>query len=51
LEHENGVTDMINNLVKIIQKLEFIGKDGRRLLMIDKDLADRVFTVPAATEF
>jgi ferritin len=80
LEHEKGVTTMINNLVKlareendyatesflqwyvteqveeeaspseIIQKLKFIGKDGRGLLMIDKDLAARVFTVPAATE-
>jgi len=27
-----------------------VGKDGRGLLMIDKDLAVRVFTVPAATE-
>jgi ferritin len=80
LEHEKGVTTMINNLVKlareeddyatesflqwyvteqveeeaspseIIQKLKFIGKDGRGLLMIDKDLATRVFTVPAVTE-
>ena len=80
LQHEKGVTAMINNLVKlareendyatesflqwyvieqveeeanpaeIIQKLKFIGKDGRGLLMIDKDLATRVFTVPAATE-
>ena len=80
LEHEKGVTAMINNLVKlareendyatesflqwyvteqieeeaspaeIIQKLKFIGKDGRGLLMIDKDLAARVFTVPTATE-
>jgi len=80
LEHEKGVTTLINNLVKlareeddyatesfllwyvteqveeeaspteIIQKLKFIGKDGRGLLMIDKDLAARVFTVPAVTE-
>jgi len=79
LEHEKGVTAMINNLVKlarekddyatesflqwyvteqveeeanpaeIIQKLKFIGKDGRGLLMMDKDLAARVFTVPTAT--
>jgi len=58
LEHEKGVTAMINNLVveeeasptEIIQKLKFIGKDGRGLLMIDKDLAARVFTVTAAIE-
>ncbi|MEA2087965.1 MAG: ferritin [Candidatus Caldatribacteriota bacterium] len=80
LEHEKGVTAMINDLVKlareendyatesflqwyvteqveeeaspteIIQKLKFVGEDGRGLLMIDKDLAGRVFTVPAATE-
>lgn len=80
LEHEKGVTAMINDLVKlareendyatesflqwyvteqveeeaspteIIQKLKFVGEDGRGLLMIDKDLATRVFTVPAATE-
>lgn len=79
LEHEKGVTAMINNLVKlarekddyatesflqwyvteqveeeanptdIIQKLKFVGKDGRGLLMMDKDLAARVFTVPTAT--
>jgi ferritin len=79
LEHEKGVTAMINNLVKlareendyatesflkwyvteqveeeaspteIIQKLKLIGKDGRGLLMIDKELAARVFTVPAET--
>jgi len=35
---------------EIIQKLKFIGKDGRGLLMMDKDLAARVFTVPVATE-
>ncbi|MEA1940112.1 MAG: ferritin [Candidatus Caldatribacteriota bacterium] len=80
LEHEKGVTAMINDLVKlareendyatesflqwyvteqveeeaspteIIQKLKFVGEDGRGLLMIDKDLATRVFTVSAATE-
>ncbi|MBE9593308.1 MAG: ferritin, partial [Proteobacteria bacterium] len=38
------------NPAEIIQKLKFIGKDGRGLLMIDKDLAARVFTVPAVTE-
>jgi ferritin len=38
------------NPPEIIQKLKFIGKDGRGLLMIDKDLAARVFTIPTATE-
>jgi len=41
---------LINNPTEISQKLKFIGKDGRGLLMIDKDLAARVFTIPAATE-
>jgi ferritin len=41
---------MINSLAEIIQKLKFIGKDGRGLLMMDKDLAARVLTVPTATE-
>ncbi len=80
LEHEKGVTAMINNLVKlareendyatesflqwyvieqveeesnpteIIQKLKFVRDDGRGLLMLDQELAARVFTVPAATE-
>ena len=31
------------------KKLNLIGKDGRGLLMIDKELAARVFTVPAET--
>jgi ferritin len=35
---------------KIIQKLKLIGKEGRGLLMIDKDLTARVFTVLTATE-
>jgi len=38
------------NPAELIQKLKYIGKDGRGLLMIDKDLAARVFTVPMATE-
>jgi len=38
------------NPAELIQKLKYIGKDGRGLLMIDKDLAARVFTVPTATE-
>lgn len=38
------------NPTDIIQKLKFVGKDGRGLLMMDKDLAARVFTVPTATE-
>jgi len=80
LEHEKGVTAMINNLVKlareendyatesflhwyvteqveeeanpteIIQKLKFVGEDGRGLLMLNQELAARVFTVPATTE-
>ena len=37
------------NPTDIIQKLKFVGKDGRGLLMMDKDLATRVFTVPTAT--
>jgi ferritin len=38
------------NPAELIQKLKYIGKDGRGLLMIDKDLAARVFTVPTTTE-
>jgi len=38
------------NPAELIQKLKYIGKDGRGLLMIDKDLAARVFTVATATE-
>src|SRR5665648_1020693 len=38
------------NPTDIIQKLKFVGKDGRGLLMNDKDLASKVFSVPTATE-
>jgi ferritin len=49
LEDKKGVTAMFNNLVKLVQEeddLEFLEKNNRGLLMIDKDLAARVFTVP-----
>lgn len=32
----------------ILQKLKLVGKDGNGLLMIDSQLATRVFTLPAA---
>ena len=35
---------------EIIQKLKLIGKDGSGLFMIDQELAQRIFTPPAATE-
>ena len=34
---------------KILSKLKLIGNDGQGLLMIDTELATRVFTPPAAT--
>jgi ferritin len=43
VEEEANPTDMI-------QKLKFIGKDGRGLLMLDKELATRVFTPPPIKE-
>jgi ferritin len=34
------------NAVEILQKLELVGKDGEGLLMIDRQLAARVFVTP-----
>ena len=41
IEEESSVGDVIN-------KLKLVGKNGEGLLMIDKELAARVFTPPAA---
>jgi len=38
------------NPAEMIQKLKFVGKDGRGLLMLDKELASRTFTPPPAEE-
>ena len=38
------------NPAEMIQKINFIGKDGRGLLMLDKELASRTFTPPPAEE-
>ena len=35
---------------EIIAKLKLVGEDGNGLLMVDKELAMRVFTPPAASE-
>ena len=35
---------------EIVQKLKLIGKDGSGLFMIDQELAQRVFTMPATSE-
>ena len=35
---------------EIIAKLKLVGEDGNGLLMVDKELAIRVFTPPAASE-
>jgi len=35
---------------EIIAKLKLVGEDGNGLLMVDKELAMRVFTLPAAKE-
>ena len=35
---------------EIIARLKLVGKDGNGLLMLDKELAMRVFTPPAASE-
>lgn len=34
---------------KVLQSLKLVGKDGAGLLMLDRELAQRVFTPPAAT--
>jgi len=47
------VTEQIeeeSNDKDIIARLKLIGKDGNGLLMLDKELAARVFTLPAASE-
>jgi ferritin len=47
------VTEQIEeegNDIDIIAKLKLIGDDGNGLLMLDKELAMRVFTPPAASE-
>jgi len=38
------------NPAEMIQKLKYIGKDGRGLLMLDKELAARIFTPPPTGE-
>jgi len=38
------------NPAEMIQKLKYIGKDGRGLLMLDKELAARIFTPPPTEE-
>ena len=38
------------NPAEMIQKLKYVGKDGRGLLMLDKELAARIFTPPPAEE-
>jgi ferritin len=38
-----------SNAEEIRSKLKFVGKDGQGLLMLDKDLATRVFTPPASS--
>jgi len=35
---------------EIIAKLKLVGKDGNGLLMLDKELAARIFTLPATAE-
>jgi ferritin len=35
---------------EIISKLKLVGKDGKGLFMIDKELAARVFTLPATSK-
>ena len=35
---------------EIVQKLKLIGKDGSGLFMMDQEMAQRVFTMPTATE-
>jgi ferritin len=35
---------------EIIAKLKLVGEDGNGLLMVDKELAMRVFTPPAASD-
>ena len=42
VEEEDGVNDLLN-------KLRLINGEGQGVLMLDKDLAARVFTMPAAT--
>ena len=34
---------------KVLQSLKLVGKDGAGLLMLDRELAQRIFTPPAAT--
>ena len=36
------------NATDILQKIKLVGKDGNRLLMIDNEFGQRVFTPPAA---
>jgi ferritin len=36
------------NAEELVQKLKLIGKDGNGLLMVDKELSQRVFTPPVA---
>jgi ferritin len=38
------------NPAELIQKLHYIGKDGRGLLMLDKELSARTFTPPSTEE-
>ncbi|MCK5767164.1 MAG: ferritin [Candidatus Atribacteria bacterium] len=38
------------NPAEMIQKLKYVGKDGRGLLMLDKELAARIFTPPPTGE-
>ena len=47
------VTEQVDeeaNPAEMIQKLKYVGKDGRGLLMLDKELAARIFTPPPAEE-
>ena len=37
-----------DNVNTVVQKLRLLGKDGGGLFMLDRDLATRVFTPPAA---
>jgi ferritin len=36
------------NAEAVVQKLKLVGKDGSGLFMVDRELATRVFTMPAA---
>jgi len=49
----NGLSEQIEeeaNDNEIISKLKLVGKDGKGLFMIDKELAARVFTPPATSK-